>query len=176
MKMLLPILLILLGLAGGLGAGHMLKPPAEEEHGGEAAAHCDPAKDAHCEAAEGVDYAKPEPVEPIDPEKVFDYVKLNKQFVVPVLKNEKVSALIVLSVTIEAEPGFSDSVYQQEPKLRDLLLQVLFEHAHSGGFDGVFTADYVMADLRGSMLETMQRQLGPAVHDVLITDIVRRDL
>ncbi len=176
MKMLVPVIMVVVGLVGGLGAGHFLKPAPEEtaKTPAEAGAQCDPAKDAKCaETAE--DYAKAAP-KPAKAAVEYDYVKLNKQFVVPVVTDEAVSALIVLSLTLEVDLGFADAVFKQEPKLRDLLLQVLFEHAHSGGFDGIFTANYVMADLRGRLRETAQRQLGPAVHDVLITDIVRRDL
>lgn len=176
MKMLLPVIMIVVGLAAGMGAGHFLKPGEAEDHmAAEAGAACDPAKDAPCAEAGGGDYAKPAPP-PAAPEKEFDYVKLSKQFVVPVLTDQKVSALIVLSVSIEVELGFGDAVFRQEPKLRDLFLQVLFEHAHSGGFDGVFTANYVMSDLRDRLREVAVGQVGPAVNDVLITDIVRRDL
>lgn len=67
-------------------------------------------------------------------------------------------------------------MFEREPKLRDAFLQAMFLHAQSGGFDGAFIAPGPMADLRGALRMAARDVIGPAVHDVLVTEIARQDL
>ena len=60
--------------------------------------------------------------------------------------------------------------------LRDMFLQVMFNHANSGGFDGAFTSGEKMNDLRGSLFQAAVKVLGPIATDVLVIDIVRQDV
>lgn len=160
MRKLIPLLLALLGLGGGIGAGLFLRPePHAEELAGE---------DAATDHAEGTEEGEPEEGAP-------EYVKMNNQFVVPVMQEGRVSAMVVLSLSIEVDPGNTEAVYQREPKLRDLFLQVLFDHANIGGFNGSFTDGSNLIVLRTSLKEAAAMALGPVVHDVLITDIARQD-
>ena len=182
MKKLLPIILIIVGLGAGIGAGVFLKPaPPPEEEGAEAkaeaAAECDPAYDPDCEGdLAGQAMLAEIPVEYVDPEAVFEYVKMPKQFVVPIIKRERVTALVVVSVSIETPEGTSPLVLEKQPKLRDGFLQVLFAHANSGGFDGAFTTGQSMRDLRGSLREAARRIVGEDIHSVLIEEIVKQPM
>lgn len=190
MKMLIPILLAIIGLAGGVAAGHFLKPPAEEtamasaEHGGAAptaAGHDAPAADGHgdpnasapADDGHGIPAAGDH-----DPEEAakYDYVALDKQFIVPLVNANRVHAMIVVSLSLEAPTEGVEMIRKREPKLRDIFLQVLFRHAQSGGFDGVFTGGQVMSDLRAGLRDAARGVLGDAVNDVLVTDIVRQDM
>lgn len=168
MKRLLPVILAIFGLAAGTGAGLFLRPepPEAAGHGGETPPETNP---DHAEAA-----AKGESAD--TSQSAREYVKLNNQFVVPVVTDTKVSALIVLSLSIEVSVGQKESVYALEPKLRDTFLQVLFNHANAGGFDGAFTSGEKMRDLRGSLFEAAVAVLGPVASDVLVIDIVRQDV
>ena len=183
---LIPALLALLGLVGGAGAGLFLRPAdapegsvkAEAEHE-EAAAHGEePAHEEKADAGDAKDDhggdghsgsaekgGKP----------AHDYVKMNNQFVVPVVQNGRVAALVILSISLEVTAGESEKVYQVEPKLRDGFLQVMFNHANAGGFMGTFTDGSNMVLLRQALREVAQSTLGPDVSDVLIVDIVRQD-
>ena len=104
-----------------------------------------------------------------------DYVKLNNQFVIPVVETGRIDALVVLSLTLEVQAGQTESIYQLEPKLRDTFLQVLFDHANAGGFSGAFTKTTRMNTLRMALREAAQKMLGNTVSDVLIVDVVRQD-
>jgi flagellar protein FliL len=104
-----------------------------------------------------------------------EYVKLNNQFVVPVVEKGRVAAMVVLSLSLEVAPGDTEAVYQREPKLRDVFLQVMFDHANTGGFSGSFTDGSNLIVLRTSLKEAAAQVLGPGVSDVLITDIARQD-
>ncbi|MHC0051970.1 flagellar basal body-associated FliL family protein [Actibacterium sp. D379-3] len=158
MAKLLPLFLALIGLAIGAGAGFMLRPdPAPAPADGH-----DSAEPAHAMVEDTVDAAA-------------EFVKLNNQFVVPVMEHERVGALVVLSLSLEVAQGERAAVYQMEPKLRDAFLSVMFDHANAGGFKGVFTASTNMTALRLALLEAAQKIMGPIVRDVLITDLVRQD-
>ncbi|QDL94766.1 flagellar basal body-associated FliL family protein (plasmid) [Paroceanicella profunda] len=174
MKKLLPVILVLLGIGGGLFAGQMLKPPAPEEE----QAHLAVTEPAHGDA---VDHAAPEgdPLEPTPvkvPEEGWEYNKLDKQFIIPVMSETRVRALIVMSISLETEPGLDTQIATREPKLRDAFLRVLFEHERSGGFSGVFTDPRTLSDLRISLRKVARSIVGPGVNDVLVTDILRQDM
>lgn len=166
---LLPILIALVGLGGGVGAGLFLRPAAEaEDHAAEGAeAGADHGGDEHGEAGADGD-AEPEEGAP-------EYVKMNNQFVVPVVDEGRVASMVVLSLSLEVAAGNTETVYQREPKLRDVFLQVLFDHANIGGFSGSFTDGSNLVVLRTSLKEAAALVLGTVVSDVLITDIARQD-
>ena len=105
----------------------------------------------------------------------LEYVKLNNQFVIPVLKSGRVAALVILSLSVEVSGDQDATVYEREPKLRDLFNEVLFFHANTGGFDGVFTDFSKMEMLRKGLSEAAHKALGGTHVGVLITDIVRQD-
>lgn len=180
-RLLLPMLLALLGLGAGIGAGFMLRDTPDHAastdcataHGVEnpcgttdATATAD---DTH--AAEGDAHGESAG----DGEATHDYVKLNNQFIVPIVQSGKVSGLVVLSLSLEVKLGASEKVFALEPKLRDMFLQVLFDHANSGGFDGAFTDTNRLDVLRHALFEAARKELAATVSDVLITDIVRQD-
>ncbi|MFZ7091084.1 flagellar basal body-associated FliL family protein [Primorskyibacter sp. 2E233] len=167
MRKLLPILLALIGTGAGVGAGLFLMPPAAEEHADGAAVECAPPQDHAAEAHTPAE-AEAEP-------STREYVKLNNQFVIPVVGSDKVTALVVASLSVEVTTGSTETVYAREPKLRDVFLQVMFDHANVGGFKGNFTTGNRMDDLRSSLLEAARPVLGDIVSDVLITEIARQD-
>ena len=164
-----PIVIIagaaLVALAGGAGAGFVLHPKPDPTEMSETCESqpCPADKDE-------TSYDAP------DPDISYDYVRLSGQFVVPVLDPDRVSALVVLSLTLEAKPGLEKKIEEKEPKLRDALLQVLFDHAQSGGFDGTFTTGQPMRDLRAALTVAARAVVGADAHGVLVTDVVKQDL
>ncbi len=163
MKKLIPILLPLIGTAAGIVAWIVLDPgPSAMPDGHDKQVAADDHHDT--------------PVEMPDPEQT-SYVKLNNQFIVPVIDKDKVAAIIVLSLSLEiARNNAAEKVYAKEPKLRDSFLQVLFDHSNIGGFHGAFTDASKIAVLRRSLLTVAQMTLGDEVTDVLITNLARQDV
>jgi hypothetical protein len=158
MRKLIPVVLAVAGLGAGIAAGLWLRP----DH------------DATDTAAQADDAgATPEDAE--DAGAVPEFVKLSNQFVVPVVDQGRVAAMVVLSLSLEIEEGGSDAVFAREPKLRDMFLQVLFDHANVGGFSGSFTDGSNLIVLRNSLKEAANMVLGTVVKDVLIIDIARQD-
>ncbi len=105
----------------------------------------------------------------------YEYVRLNNQFIVPIIRHGSVRSLVVMSLTLEVQNGENTTVFNREPRLRDAFLRVMFSHANVGGFDGSFTTIEAMRPLRVGLQEAAQQVLGEIVHDVLIVDIVRQD-
>ena len=157
-KKLIPVILGIIGLLIGAGAGFFLRPAPEPLAEGEVKK-----EEAHAAEGEGEAVVLPE------------FAKLQNQFVVPVMEGGKISAMVILSFSLEVETGASVEVYAVEPKLRDMFLQVLFDHANAGGFAGVYTDGANLVILREALLESAKSILGEKVHDVLITDLVRQD-
>ena len=179
-KLLLPLLLLLIGTGGGVGAALFMAPAADEEHAellspcGDVAAdgeHGEPAAEAHAETGAEAPVPVGEDGAPLGRE----YARMNNQFVVPVVEAGRISALVVLSITVEVTTGHQEEVYLNEPRLRDEFLQVFFDHANAGGFEGVFTSSANMRGLRTALRRAARQSIGPDVTDVLITDIVRQD-
>lgn len=162
-RKLFPVALALAGLGGGVTAGLFLRPehvPTDSTNG---------AQDPETGLEEASMVTAPE--DAVEPE----YVKLNNQFIVPVVEQGRVSAMVVLSLSLEVATGSTETVYDREPKLRDVFLQVLFDHANVGGFSGSFTDGANLIVLRTSLKEAAGLVLGTIVKDVLITDIARQD-
>lgn len=164
MKKLLPLVLPVIGLAAGIGAGIVLpghapkSPPTEQ-----------------AEPAHTVPETQHEPS--LDSTtSALEYVKMNNQFIVPVITRDQVSAIIVLSLSLETREGSREAIYAKEPKLRDSFLQVLFDHANMGGFDGAFTDATRMETLRKALLAVARKAAGDMVTDILITDLGRQDV
>lgn len=172
MKKILPLVLLLIGAGAGVGAGIMLRPdaPAQTTEAGDAAAEGSTVANKAVEAS----------TENREPKNgaanTNEYAKLNNQFVVPIISGEKVTALVVLALSVEVLAGQTSTVYEREPRLRDSFLQILFDHANMGGFEGNFTNAQVLGPLRTALREVAQKDLGKAlVKDVLIVEIARQD-
>lgn len=150
-KFLIPIVLGIIGTAGGVGAAKFLV--------------------AQNLTSDTQACSDPSPSEPVIS---VEYAKLNNQFIIPVLQDGKIGSLVVASLSVEIPQGQSETIYKIEPKLRDLFLQVLFEHANLGGFAGTFTKSDTMENLRERLLEAA-KSAAPQISGVLITDIARQD-
>ena len=146
-RKLFPLILGLAGLGAGIGAGVFLRSAPQE----------------HTATADAEPKVPPE------------YVKLNNQFVIPVVESGQVAALVVVSLSLEVTAGSTETVFAREPKLRDVFLQVLFDHANAGGFRGSFTDGSNLIVLRQALKEVAMQVLGDMVSDVLIVDIARQD-
>lgn len=173
MKKLVPVLFLVVGLASGGAAGLYLNPAETMDDAGEEAVLKDGESNEKAEGQPSSAIKAKQPAE--DESSASEYVKLSKQFVVPIVADDQISAMATVSLSLEVTEGGSDEVYLIEPKLRDVFLQVLFDHANMGGFDGAFTRPDNLAPLRKALNDVASLELGSVVKDVLIVDIARQD-
>ncbi len=166
MKLLLPILLAVLGVGAGVGAGLMLRPAPE------------PMKPEMAEGGETMEGEAGEKMaeDPDEARTDTEFVEMANQFVVPIMEGEAVAAMVVMSISVEVDLGTTEAVYAREPRLRDAILQVLFDHSNAGGFDGNFVQRTGLESLRGALRETARKTVGDNVADILITDLLKRDV
>jgi flagellar protein FliL len=172
-KLLLPIILTAIGSGSGVAAGLFLFPPSEPEP---AMGPCGDVMEHEAEAPmteEEMLAAAAEGGESVNAG--FEYVRLPNQFIVPVVKDGSVAAMVALSLSLEVPTGQKEATLLVEPRIRDAILRVLFDHANTGGFDGTFTASAVMRDLRAAMLQATGVAAPDLVSDILIVDIQRQD-
>lgn len=157
---LVPFLVLAFGMVSGLLIGANLKPVYNLE----ASTQID-------KSAESKEISTSN-----DSEEETEFVKLNNQFIVPVTDGNSIKSLVVVSIGLEIAQNETGAVFSMEPKLRDSLLQVLFDHANVGGFDADFTASRNMVFLREALTASAQDVLGSTVINVLITDLARQDV
>jgi len=160
MKIIIPIVLALVGLGSGWAIVHFFIP---------APAACEPP------AAGAETTAEPPPAEAPPPAPQYEYADMTDQFVVPIIDGDRVSGTMVLSLSLEVLPGNRDSVLTRQPKLRDEFLRLLFVHSNMGEFAGNFLETKDLEVLRSDLTNAATIILGPVVHSVLITDMIRQD-
>ncbi|MCI5041756.1 MAG: flagellar basal body-associated FliL family protein [Donghicola eburneus] len=155
MKILVPAIMMIVGLGAGAGAGFFV--PLDPET----------LPFLHQKEASSIKMLESHDV----PTQI---VKLNNQFIVPVIEDDGESSLVIMSLSLEVTDEKSDSVFDLEPRLRDEIMKVLFEHSSHGGFSGRYYTEDKMAVLRKYLLESAQDVIGEDVHRILITDLVRQ--
>ncbi|MFV0245942.1 MAG: flagellar basal body-associated protein FliL [Qingshengfaniella sp.] len=149
MRLLLPLILMLLGTGAGIGAAAFL--------GGGSA---------------------PPPVEAksMADQEVTAFVAFETEFMVPVMKNDRIVKLMILSLSIEVPDASTTLVRDREPRLRDTFLRVMFDYANAGGFDDGIYSSAGVDQLRRELKESASASLGPVVRDVLIVNLVQQSM
>ncbi|WP_172330252.1 flagellar basal body-associated FliL family protein [Mangrovicoccus sp. HB161399] len=162
MRFLIPLVIVLLGVGIGSGAGWFLapKPPEVPE------CACDQPADGTAAGEAPADETPPD----------YEYVDMNGQFVVPIIENDQVTGMMVMSLSLETEMGMREAVYAKEPKLRDEFLSILFGYSSIGGFaDNYLDLDNLKV-IRNDLTAKAQQIAGSIVNAVLIVDMIRQDI
>ncbi len=168
MKKLLPILLLLIGTGAGVGAGVFLRPaPAPEETVAEE-------KDYDAKDEETSEKKEDEKDGlPIDGK---EYIKLSNQFVVPLVNGDRITSMVVMTLSVETPQGQGEDISNIEPKIRDVFLRILFDHAVIGGFSGEFLNNDNLDAVRNKLRDAARVNFGEdLISDVLIFEIARQD-
>lgn len=155
MKKLLPIILILVGVIGGLGAGVFLKPAPEIDH-----ASADAAKK----------------VEEEGPPAARSFVKIGRQTIVPVVDEGQTQALMLFELAVDVPENKVDEVHRMEPRLRDAFLRELFQMSYTGAFLTDFTEERIIEELRRNLTNAARNYLGHSQAEVLILDVMRQEM
>lgn len=155
MKKLLPVLLIVIGIAAGAGAGLFLKPAPE---GGAAEHHADEGPSEADEAAER------------------SFVKIGKQTIVPVVTEGETRALMLFELAVDVPATRVDQVHEMEPRLRDAFLRELFQMSYTGAFLTNFTEERIIEELRRNLTNAARTYLGHNQAEVLILDVMRQEM
>ncbi len=157
LKKVMPILALLLGLVGGAASAVLLAPSDTEL----------PVAGEHIAANDlGSDHTDQGDLE---------IVKLPSQFVVPVIIDNRVRAMVILTVALEVAAGDGDTVRALEPKLRDEFLAELFNLAAMDGFRDELLTRQTLELVKRALTERSREVIGTKTVNVLITDMARQD-
>ena len=190
MAKILPMILQIVAVIGGVFGGLMLKPQPKAS----------PA-DAHAEEADG-DHAKKDKGDKKKAKKdkghgdkkkkdkhgkekskgghgekdgsSTGYIKFSRPFIVPVLNSSGRNFVIMMDINIEAPSSATQSAYEKEPKLRDVMLQTLFNLSNEGTFGENLLVENNMDDLREKLLEAAQSVIGEDAQNILILNISKQ--
>lgn len=173
-KLLLPLGMILIGAGIGSGAAYATRERSEPAQEAPPDLPDDMLADTPC-GPEGEEPSA-DLAEPIETTAPTEYALLDKQFIVPVIENESLSAMMLVTISVEVPEGAMNTVFEKEPRLRDRLLQDMFAHANIGGFAGNFTQSDKMQVLRSDLLRSAREVVGETALDILVLDIVRQDV
>lgn len=184
--LVIPLAMALVGAGLGGGAAFALRPAPAAEGAHAEGAHGDRgAEDAHAEEKKAGGHAEEAKAEKGhgdaksghgDGKGDAGYHKIASQFVVPVIEDGRTRSLVVMALALDIVPAAADAVLDEEPRLRDALLRVLFDHANTGGFSGPFTEVERIEVLRAALLERARGIMGADVEDVLILDVARQEI
>lgn len=164
-KLILPLIIILFGVGGGGAAGYFLRPAPP------------PMAECACDETMG-EAAKVEAADapPAEEEVNYDYVNLKNQFVVPVIENETMTGMVVMSLSLEVTPGSQDEIFNREPRLRDEFLRILFAYSTIGGFAGSYLESSDLRVIRNDLTKAARDLVGESVNEVLIVDLIRQGI
>jgi len=180
MKKLLPIIIALVGLGGGLAGGTAMKPQSNEvDHSDDGKHTVADGKGSTGEHGKTNDHASATDSHgnTADGHGVSDeliYVGLAKPFFVPVLRRDNNNVLVRLDIHLEVPDSLKSSVEKHEPKLRDAFLRTVMNFSHDGGFTRVHDGEGFTI-LRDDLLVSARKVLGSKVKTVLIGEILTRE-
>lgn len=105
------------------------------------------------------------------------YFRFSREFVVPIIKNERVASLVILNINIESDAAASDKLFSQEPVLRDVVMTTLIEISGDGKTFQSMTSIENYETVRSLILGALQKKFPDmGIKNILILDIARQDL
>jgi len=186
MKFLLPSIIAGAGVIAGAFGGNMLKPTAEAGSpvmaGGDEDASGSGQNDDG-QAAEGDTYGKKDKKAKKDSRssksgasKDVSYYKFSREFVIPIMRDGQVTALVILHIQLEVDSSIESSLFSMEPKLRDNIMTTLVEISHDGHLFDNLTEPESYESIRALVLEGLKTVKSEGIENILILDMARQDL
>lgn len=171
-KKTLILVVILIGFVGGAVGGDLLHAKKSEARTETSDSHdgAKPDEGAGDTVASGSDHGAA-----AAGHADLDWFRFPSQFFVPIIRNGRPTAIMVLTLSVEMPASARPRIEAQENRLRDALLAALMVEANTGGFDGNFTTETSLQRLRNSLLAAGQRAGGADVTRILIEDIGQQE-
>lgn len=103
------------------------------------------------------------------------FYKFKRQFVVPVMTQGKIEALVIMNLSLELNSEAPDNIYTLEPKLRDALTRELLTLSNKGVFGENLTSAESYEDVRSTLLSAVKSVTIEGIQDILILDVARQE-
>ena len=177
MKQIVPSIVALLAISAGGGTAYFLKSgssnpkPASAAHdtgGDEGEGHAKPKKEKKEQKGHG------------SSDKHGDadvtYYKFSREFVVPMIEDDRVQSLVILNLNLEVDTAISQELFSKEPVLRDNIMTTLVKLSSGGRTLNSITDVDNYETLRAMILTNLQNEIPEGIRNVLILDMARQDL
>lgn len=105
----------------------------------------------------------------------FEFLKFKRQFVVPVIGEDRVDALVLLNIGISLSGDMKEELFRLEPKFRDAFMRELLGMSNAGYFNDELTNPETYEVLRETLLRAAKDIEKEGVKDILILDFARQD-
>lgn len=105
-----------------------------------------------------------------------EYFKFSREFVVPIMRESRVTSLVILNINLEIDAGGSDKLFSMEPKIRDNVMTTLIELSNDGStLESIATLENYES-IRATVLLNLQTILPDGIRNVLIVDMAKQNL
>lgn len=178
MKQIVPSIVALLAISAGGGGAYFLKsgsspsPVPAAEH--ESDEHAAPKKEKKAKK-EKDSHGKSDKHGAADSGEVT-YYKFTREFVVPMIQDDRVQSLVILNLNLEVDTSISQELFSKEPVLRDNIMTTLVKLSSGGRTLNSITDVDNYETLRAMILTNLQNEIPNGIHNVLILDMARQDL
>ncbi|MCI4643361.1 MAG: flagellar basal body-associated FliL family protein [Hyphomonadaceae bacterium] len=150
---------------GGYDDGH-----GDSSHGGDDGHGSASKSSGHGASSSGGEYGN------TGPSGNVSYFRFSREFVVPVLKDDRVASLVILNLNLEVDSGASSHLFSIEPKLRDNIMATLIGLSSEGDTFDHITDVESYETVRSMVLMNLRKAVPNGIHNVLITDMAKQDL
>ena len=104
------------------------------------------------------------------------YYKFTREFVVPIIRNGRVSSLVILNLNLEADASMGRKLYDMEPKLRDNIMTTLITLSNDGTTFESMTSVKNYESIRSLVLQNLGSVVKEGITNVLIADLAKQDI
>lgn len=181
---LIPMLIVVVGAAGGTYGGQMMKAPADTQSTADKYDEAEKKDDGHGEKSSHDSDEKADKGHGSDDgykttksdKDASYYYSFSREFVVPVMQGERVKSLVILNISLEADPSMSSKLFSQDPKLRDNIMTTLVQLSSETTVLENLTEVESYETIRTMVLRNLDDVISSGLHNVLILDVGKQDL
>lgn len=106
----------------------------------------------------------------------YAYYKFSREFVVPMIQDDRVKSLVIFNLNLEVEPSVSQELFSKEPVVRDNIMSTLIKLSNDGKTFQSLSNVENYETMRSMVLKNLQTEVAAGIHNVLILDMARQDL
>ncbi len=111
-----------------------------------------------------------------DAAKAVIYYKFTREFVVPIIRDGRVSSLVILNLNLEADASIERELFDMEPKLRDNIMTTLITLSNDGTTFESMTSVKNYESIRSLVLQNLGSVVKDGITNVLIVDLAKQDI
>lgn len=152
------------GHAGGAAEGEK----GEDDHAGK--------KDEHAKKPDKKDGKHGKDGKDGDAAPAVIYYKFTREFVVPIIRDGRVSSLVILNLNLEADASIERELFDMEPKLRDNIMTTLITLSNDGTTFESMTSVKNYESIRSLVLQNLGSVVKEGITNVLIVDLAKQDI